>query len=103
MATDGRNLTFVQYAVVTALRAGSCVRAPNPERLEEGAKRYKKGWEIRFYAESTEHAEQLSEFLSRAGLSPGRTYQKRINRWIVPLYGRAAVAEVLNWNEQHQR
>lgn len=87
-------------AVVALLRAGSCVRAPSKTRLkEESYREYKKGWEVRFYADSKEHAARIGRTLGRAGLAAGRPYQKSADRWILPLYGREAVAELLQWNE----
>lgn len=99
MTREPEELSPHQRAAVEAMRSGSCVRLPNGKRRLEGAAAYKKGWEIRFYSDSQNEANRLCRILGKAGLHAGRPYQKHKSRWIVPLYGREAVTEVLYWNE----
>ena len=85
------NPRSVAAAVARCARFVHCIRRPDAARLEsESYDTYKKGFEVRFAAASPADLNQLRRLLSGAGLKPGRPY-KKANRWIQPVYGRAAV------------
>lgn len=99
MTSTKKQLLVAERAALGAFRNGGCVRKPRDERRDEGHRSYKKGWEVRFYADSEEDASRICKVLADSGLRPGRPYEKRARRWIVPLYGRDAVAKLLSWDE----
>lgn len=70
--------------------ANGCIREPNPDRLAEGHRAYKKGWEVRIVLESQAEAEEVRQWVIRVGLRPGLRYRKG-SRWIQPIYGFEAV------------
>ncbi len=71
------------------------VRVPDAERLsEEGAQRYKKGYEVRLVASSAEELRLIRRQLRAAGFEPGRPFRKA-QQYRQPLYGREVVVRFL--------
>jgi hypothetical protein len=93
-------MTPVQRQVAHMFLRGACLRVPNKDRQREGYMLYKKGWEIRLCFESLALALDGRELLLRAGLDSGRPYRHGPNRWILPVYGRARVEQLLAWAKQ---
>lgn len=67
-----------------------CVRIPNKKRRKLDGQTYKKGYEVRLTAGSAAELRSLRAQLKIAGFKPGKPYRK-INRFILPIYGQAAV------------
>jgi len=65
-------------------------RGPIDSRAEEGHQLYKKGWEVRLVLHDKTELEEARRLLERAGLRPGKVFQKH-QSWIQPIYGREAV------------
>jgi len=66
------------------------MRRPNPERYQEGWRRYKKGWEVRLSIKSLDDVEIVRGLLVDIGFKPGRPFRKH-TRWVLPLYGKNTV------------
>lgn len=66
------------------------LRGQSNDRLEEGHEAYKKGWEVRLVLHDTNEVEEARRLIERAGMRPGRVFQKH-QCWIQPIYGRDAV------------
>lgn len=96
---DSARLDPAQRRAVDFFHNGACVRTPNEDRLDEGYRRYKKGWEVRFSVHSRSEATELRRVLVAAGLRSGRSYRKHQTTWIVPMYGRDQVTRFLGWVE----
>jgi hypothetical protein len=75
-------------------KRGGYVRLQNPERMEEGAAKYKKGDEVRLMADSAAQLRIIRRLLRSADFTCGRPYLKH-KRWCQPLYGREATARFL--------
>ena len=67
------------------------VRLQNPDRLEEGAAKYKKGDEVRLMAQSATELKAIRRLLHDADFETGKPYLKH-KRWCQPIYGREATA-----------
>src|SRR5688572_16940198 len=67
-----------------------CVRNPQPKRLEEGYRLYKKGWEVRIVVENAAELAEVRQLLAAVGLTPGSAYAKG-PRIVQPVYGKEAV------------
>jgi hypothetical protein len=83
-------VTRRRHAAIEALRrfwSRAYARVPNEDRFAEGSAAYKKGWEIRFVADSPAECDEISRLLGAAGFVPGRRFAKG-SGWIVPVYGR---------------
>lgn len=97
---DSVRLGPAQRRAVEVFLNGGCVRTPNEDRLEEGYRSYKKGWEIRFTLRSKPEVSQLRLILQDAGLDAGSSYRKRERTWILPVYGRDQVTRFLRWVDE---
>ncbi len=72
------------------LRNG-CLRSPSDERQEqEGHRKYKKGYELRWTAMDAQETEKILDLLSKVGFKVGKPYPKR-TQTILPVYGKSAV------------
>jgi len=92
----------VRRQVVEVYDLGACIRRPSDKRRanEPG---YHKGWELRFHADSEHDALLIARLLAGAGLKAGRPYCKRLDAWMVPLYGHQALDQVLAWVDDAAR
>ena len=67
-----------------------CIRSPNEVRVgQDGHRKYKKGYEIRWTAKDEAEEKMIKNLLSRAGFTAGKPYFKR-SQTILPVYGKAA-------------
>lgn len=90
---DARESALLTLGLYASLLAHA--RGPIPERQRhDGWEHYKKGWELRFRLRTEDEVEFVRALVSRAGWRPGRAYAKR-RGMVLPVYGRAAVAEIL--------
>ena len=64
------------------------------ERLEEGSKAYKKGWEVRLVLTTPEETIAVASALETVGIRPGRTFLK-YRRIVMPIYGLGPTSEFL--------
>ena len=70
-------------------------RIPDTKRQKaESSQSYKKGYEIRFVATDEAEIEQIEDMLSALDIRSGSPFAKA-NQWIVPVYGREQVEEIL--------
>jgi len=67
------------------------LRQPNEARFEEGSQVYKKGYEIRFVANSEEEKVYISSLLEKTGFKHGKIYPKW-KTFVLPVYGYDAMA-----------
>ncbi len=70
-----------------------CMRLPDVARQKEGHTKYKKGYEIRFVAESKTELNQIRRLLKQTGLKPGNPYQKGY-QFVQPVYGKEAARKL---------
>ena len=70
------------------------VRVPDMDRRAATPRTYKKGYEVRLVADTTEELEYIQHLLRLAGFEPGQPFAKA-KQWRQPLYGRAAVERFL--------
>jgi hypothetical protein len=75
-------------------RNGYLRRQAENRIAKEGPRRYKKGFEVRLVANSTDELESIRGLLRAAGFRPGRPFAKG-RQYRQPLYGRQAVARFL--------
>ncbi|MBI4675551.1 MAG: hypothetical protein HY741_28235 [Chloroflexi bacterium] len=87
--TDGA--TIADY-----VRTNSYARVPSAERQDEGWTAYKKGYELRIVVKTQDDLKQLRRLLLDAGIQPGKAFRKA-KQWVVPVYGKAAVTELLKY------
>ena len=72
------------------------VRWPNwDRRASDGYVGYKKGYEVRLVASSTDELAAIRVLLARAGFRLARPFTKA-RQWRQPVYGRPAVARFLH-------
>ena len=76
-------------------RESGCIRMPKATRRAGEGHRYRKGYEIRFYAADFASAEEIRNLLAAAHIKAGAPYLKHRRRVIQPVYGRAAVETIL--------
>lgn len=77
------------------------VRRQNARRLAaEGYLGYRKGDEIRFVLASRSELASIQRLLRRAGFEPGRPFTKG-RKFVLPVYGRTAVQELLSLFEDN--
>ena len=53
----------------------ACIREPRPDRIGEGHKVYKKGWELRIVLLTFREVQEVRRLLARVGLKVGRSYR----------------------------
>jgi hypothetical protein len=88
-----------QRALVALFQDRGYLRLPDRDRRASEPGRYKKGYEIRFVADSRKKLSLIRRLLKQVGLKPGKPFQKR-SVWIQPVYGRDAVTEFQAWLKQ---
>lgn len=76
----------------------SYCRRPDEDRLQEGHRAYRKGWEVRLVLKDEDEVGLVNPLIRRVGLNPGKAFQKG-KKWIVPVYGREAVESFQQWSE----
>jgi hypothetical protein len=80
----------VRRGLVNYFTRNGYVRRPNAgRRKKEGSQDYKKGYEVRLVAYTAAEAKELNGLLKKAGLSPGKAFDK-VKRIVVPIYGKEA-------------
>lgn len=70
-----------------------CLRAPNRKRRKAEPEDYKKGYEIRFPAQSAAELREIRGLLRRVGVKLGSAYEKR-SGYVQPVYGKQAVEQL---------
>ncbi len=70
-------------------------RIPNAERMKEGHRKYKKGYEIRFTALNRAEQFSITRLLDKMNFKYGKPYKKR-NQIIIPVYGKENFIEFNN-------
>lgn len=71
------------------------MRVQNEGRLAKEGRRYKKGDEIRFAAQSRAELGVIRQLLRRAGFKPGKPFEKG-KQYRLPVYGRKEVQRFLD-------
>lgn len=70
-------------------------RLPSEKRQKkESSQSYKKGYEVRFVASDKAEIKQIQEMLEALDMKGGKPFPKA-SQWVVPVYGRAQVEEIL--------
>ncbi len=85
-------------------RRNGYVRVPDPDRLAKEGRRYKKGYEVRFVANTPAELRTIRELLKMAGFAVANAFE-HAKQWRQPLYGRAAVTlflELIKWKPGDQ-
>lgn len=99
MATKKRpkpELSRSEKILGQSFASGGYLRMPDSDR--SGDAHYKKGWEVRLIGDDEDAIAYLREHLKKAGLTPGKPFQKH-KRFIQPVYGRAAVESFQRWRK----
>jgi hypothetical protein len=81
-----------QEELVRLFLRNGCIRHPKPERLKEGHRNYKKGYEIRWTALNRDEEFTIIRMLSKLGFKHGKPF-KKVNRIIIPVYGLDSLTE----------
>lgn len=81
-----------QKELINYFLRNGCFRIPNAERMKEGYKKYKKGYEIRFTALNKSEQFSITRLLGKMNFKYGKPYKKR-NRIIIPVYSKDAFIE----------
>jgi hypothetical protein len=86
----------LQRRLARFYRRNAYVREPRGERVEEGRRSYRKGWEVRFVLRDLDEVAIVEKLLRELGFNPGRPFPKH-SRWVVPAYGEEAVKSLRAW------
>jgi len=89
-------------SIADYVRTNSYARVPNAERQDEGWAAYKKGYELRIVVKTQHELKQLRRLLLAAEIQPGKAFRKA-QQWVVPVYGKAAVTELLKYKSKARR
>jgi hypothetical protein len=76
--------------LVSYFERSGYVRMPQRDRLKEGYRSYKKGWEVRFVVNDERELAELRLLIEGLELVPGNPYNKGA-RIVQPVYGKQAV------------
>lgn len=81
--------------LATFFHRNGYVRMPNRDRRAAESSKYKKGYEVRFVANSDAELKTIQRLLRSAGFPVANPFTHN-NQWRQPLYGRVAVSRFLD-------
>jgi hypothetical protein len=84
------------------VRSNSYARVPSTDRQDEGWVAYKKGYELRIVVKTQDDLKKLRRLLLDAGIQPGKAFRKA-QQWVVPVYGKAPVTELMKYKPKARR
>src|SRR2546427_714250 len=90
-----------ERALLGCFARGGCVRIANAKLRKTKPRVYKKGYEIRFTANSKADLKHVRTLLARAGMKAGSPYRKG-TQTIQPVYGRSFVERFLSLLKRRQ-
>jgi hypothetical protein len=76
-------------------RRNGYVRMPHHDRRAAESRAYKKGYEVRFVANSAAELRTIQQLLKMAGFAVAKPFA-HVKQWRQPLYGRQAVGQFLH-------
>ncbi len=82
--------------LVELFQRSGYMRVPNAERRDEEKQAYKKGYEIRLVVDTKRELADVRRLLRQLELKGGKPFQKG-NRWVQPIYGKAALDRFSVW------
>ena len=85
--------------LVELFERNGCVRTPDFKKRKRLRERYKKGYEIRFIANTKSELRLVRRLLRRLHLKPGRPHVKR-TQFVQPVYGKATVQRLVTFLEK---
>lgn len=91
-----RSKACLQRRLARFYRRNAYTREPKAERLEDGHRSYRKGWEVRFVLRDLDEVTIVEGLLRQLGFNPGKPFAKH-RRWVVPVYGEDVVNSLRRW------
>jgi len=91
-----RTKASLQRRLARFYQRNAYTREPQPLRLLEGHRAYRKGWEVRFILRDLDEVTIVESLLRQLGFHPGKPFAKHSN-WVVPVYGQEVVESLQEW------